>query len=337
MLNKNFYKSGFSFNTLFDIDVPNGYNASNERNELIMRFNITIEGVVNGFINNLIGGIADPCASSYVRIIEKDKYKDLIENYKNNQYISIEFDTLKYEDCFSLDFRFILSENIHIQSVIKFNKEFDISLLSNDLLIMILDNRISTQYMSSSKEKYHTIYHIRDMISMLEKSGILYENSTIYDQDTAKKILFAVYYHDSTYIPGNLNNEEQSCNNFKKDFPFVYCKYPEIVDIIMATKVVEKPKYNTFCEQLIHDLDFYGFSELNLLNKSSSLVRNEYPEIDDETYLKGRINFLKSINNLYPNGIFQSSLFKYRNEVARANIERHIEYLEEKLNEDRDN
>lgn len=337
MLNKNFYKGGFSFNMLFDIDVPNGYDASNERNELMMRFNIAIEGIINGFINNLIGGITDPCASSYVRIIEKDKYKNLIENYKNNQYISIEFDALKYEDCFSLDFRFILSENIHIQSVIKFNKEFDISLLSNDLLIMMLDDRIATHYMSGDKNKYHTIYHVREMISQLLSAGIFNEYSTIYDQDTAKKMLFAVYYHDSYYVPGDLNNEEQSCNNFKRDFPFVYCKYPEIVDIIMSTKIIEKPEYHTFCEQLIHDLDFYGFAELISLTRSTTLIRNEYPNINDETYLNGRIAFLKSINNLYPNGIFQSSLFKYKNEVARVNIERYIAYLEEKLNEDRDN
>ncbi len=104
---------------------------------------------------------------------------------------------------------------------------------------------------------YHSADHIDDVYEAAERLG-KQEQLTAYE---IKLVLTAARYHDSGFIKGVKNHEEESCNIAKKSLPdFGYSaeEIERICGIIMATKIPQDPK-NHLEEVLADaDLDYLG-------------------------------------------------------------------------------
>ncbi len=104
---------------------------------------------------------------------------------------------------------------------------------------------------------YHNTDHINDVYRAAEQIGRL-EDISEYDMEL---LLTAAYYHDSGYLKGVRNYEEESCRIARAALPgFDYSK--EEIDLIcgmiMATRIPQSP--GTFLERVIADadLDYLG-------------------------------------------------------------------------------
>ncbi len=104
---------------------------------------------------------------------------------------------------------------------------------------------------------YHNTDHIKDVCRVAEQIGRL-EDISEYDMDL---LLTAAYYHDSGYLKGAANHEEESCRIARTTLPdFDYSKeeIDQVCGMIMATKIPQSPE--TYLEKIIadSDLDYLG-------------------------------------------------------------------------------
>ena len=140
---------------------------------------------------------------------------------------------------------------------------------------------------------YHSVYHTIDVIRHAER--IAKEEGI--NETELYLLKVAALYHDTGFLETYAEHEIKSCAIFMEDSARFHFSDPDkelILDIIMATKVPQKP--NTLLQKIIcdADLDYLGrndFQEISLRLKNEFL---HYGVVADETaWKKLQVKFLK--------------------------------------------
>ncbi|MEX8546127.1 MAG: HD domain-containing protein [Mucilaginibacter sp.] len=122
---------------------------------------------------------------------------------------------------------------------------------AGDFIIQKLNNELSPQLF------YHCVEHVLDVYAAAEKIGTA-ENISA---DDMKLLLTAAWFHDSGFLKGAKNHEEESCRIARETLPgFDYQpnEIEQICGMIMATKIPQSPKNHL--EEILADadLDYLG-------------------------------------------------------------------------------
>lgn len=107
---------------------------------------------------------------------------------------------------------------------------------------------------------YHSVEHVLDVYAAAEQIG-KYEDISAVDM---KLLLTAAWYHDSGFLKGAKDHEEESCRIAKKalpDFGYTDADIEKICGMIMATKIPQAPQ--SHLEEILADadLDYLGRSD----------------------------------------------------------------------------
>ena len=147
-----------------------------------------------------------------------------------------------------------------------------------------------------SKLKYHSPEHT---LSVIEAARQLGELHGISDQELGL-LLTAAAYHDSGFLTGYKNHEEESCKiagEFLPGFGFENDHIEIIKGMIRATRIPQKPE--TLLEKIICDADLEYLGGDNY-DSISSRLHEELSlngiELDEDEWLDMQIGFLESHN-----------------------------------------
>ncbi len=186
-----------------------------------------------------------------------------------------------------------------------------------------VDN-IILQY-SAPYRKYHNINHLVDMFTIFDGVDHLMEDPNAVE--------LAIFYHDYIYDPLANNNEDCSAGvmitDLRYELGFGITNHTR--DLIMATTHKSTNKL-VGDERWIVDLDLaiLGFDS-PLFDKWGKNIREEYIQIDDESYRNARKDFLLGMLNR--DHIYNTQVMRQRYEsIAVENISRAIKELK---NEDK--
>lgn len=104
---------------------------------------------------------------------------------------------------------------------------------------------------------YHSVLHVKDVYAAAEMIG---RQENISGQEM-KLLLSAAWFHDSGFLRGPKDHEEESCRiarQFLLDFDYTAEEIEQVCWMIMATKIPQSPKNHL--EQILADadLDYLG-------------------------------------------------------------------------------
>lgn len=164
----------------------------------------------------------------------------------------------------------------------KFNIKADISIL--------------LEMWNESHRSFHNLDHLNDIISQINES---YGNKQINELQKEKLLLTALF-HDIIYDPSKQDNEEKSA-----DFLMSLCQEKndkDIIDIKNAILDTKTHKSSTPLSLIFNRFDM-SIVERNyddLLNWENGIY-NEYKIYGNDNYKNGRVKFLESLLDSYPN------------------------------------
>lgn len=104
---------------------------------------------------------------------------------------------------------------------------------------------------------YHSVEHIKDVYDAAEKIG-RQENISPYEM---KLLLTAAWYHDSGFLKGAKDHEEESCRiarQYLPDYNYNDEEIDKICSMIMATKIPQSPTSHLAEILADADLDYLG-------------------------------------------------------------------------------
>lgn len=168
---------------------------------------------------------------------------------------------------------------------------------------------------------YHNLGHIAAMLNTVSDFG-----STVHD-DAALRL--AIWFHDAVYDSRRVDNEEQSAvyaadllSRAGASLPLL----PAVERLILATKTHQAPPDDTDCQLLLDaDLAVLGSSAADY-DRYAQAIREEYAWVPEDDYCAGRRRVLEGFlerERLY----YTARLFEQREQAARANLRREIEWL----------
>jgi predicted metal-dependent HD superfamily phosphohydrolase len=158
-----------------------------------------------------------------------------------------------------------------------------------------------------SHRGYHNLEHLKDLLKQIGKV------------DTKEKelLVLVALFHDIIYEPKNKDNEEQSADFFLKNVKEKTEDIQKVYQSIVDTKHHKSSnKLSEIFNKMDMDIVTRDFDELI---KWENGIRKEYSIFSDKDYKKGRIEFLKTLINDYPEN--------------KENILKLIEYVSNNLNE----
>jgi len=167
---------------------------------------------------------------------------------------------------------------------------------------------------------YHTAVHIRDCLAELDLTRDLAQYPD--------EVEAALWFHDAVYLPGALDNEDQSAELARTALSMGAVPR-EVTDrtaaLVMATKHAGVPGPPD--EQLICDIDLSILGrEPGIFDTFEQQIRREYAWVPEPTYRRERSAVLSGF--LRRRSIYQTHQFRYRYEaVARANLKRLLDQL----------
>lgn len=134
---------------------------------------------------------------------------------------------------------------------------------------------------------YHNWNHIENCLSFFDHQ--LKQHST-------DELLFAVVYHDAIYNPNSKTNEEDSVSVAKLDLAGEGLDLNKIERLILATKHEFNKKFHDDETQCMVDVDLSILgSDTDDYIDYTNKIREEYNHVDDLSFSKGRIDFLKRL------------------------------------------
>ena len=181
-----------------------------------------------------------------------------------------------------------------------------------------LTNRLITEIVNaytSPDRHYHNLQHVLKVV----------ENVEAYNgKDDDKLILkLAAWFHDIIYNPDNHDNELKSAELFEaliKDTGMPYKNIERVKQLILLTK--NHFNASTNIEKAFADADLAIFAEdTNTYSNYASGLRKEYAHLDDNSYFKGRLEFLENIEKrISSNGKLFFNLQPMHESQAKFNI-----------------
>lgn len=147
---------------------------------------------------------------------------------------------------------------------------------------------------NESHRAYHTLEHLNDLIEQIN------ENKSKYSEKEYEKLLITALFHDCVYDPMKQDNEERSADFFmecsinKSD-----ANINEIKQMILDTKT---HKSNTRLSESFNHFDMNIVErDFDQLLKWENGIYEEFKAYGNEQYRMGRLQFLESILDKYPN------------------------------------
>lgn len=149
-----------------------------------------------------------------------------------------------------------------------------------------------TQKWSETHRFYHTLEHLMDLLDQIEKK---YPTQSV-DRD---KLVLTALFHDIIYNPARGDNEEKSAKFFLMHCPSQPTDDMEdIYDMILATKD-HVPL--TELSKVFNDMDMDIVTrDFDQLMRWEEEIREEYDIYSDAEYREGRLKFLRSMVDKYP-------------------------------------
>ena len=168
---------------------------------------------------------------------------------------------------------------------------------------------------------YHTLDHVAAMLDTVSEFG-----SMMHD-DVA--IRLAVWFHDVVYDSRRGDNEEQSAAYAAEALIPAGASVllvSTVERLIRATKTHQAPPDDTDFQVLLDaDLAVLGASAVDY-DRYAAAIRQEYAWVPEDDYRAGRRRVLEGFlerERLY----YTALLFNQREQAARANLRREIEWL----------
>lgn len=168
---------------------------------------------------------------------------------------------------------------------------------------------------------YHNLDHIAAMLNTVTDLRYM-----VHD-DVA--VCLAVWFHDAVYDSRRVDNEEQSAAYAVAVLSEAGASpllLPAAERLILATKTHQTSPHDTDCQLLIDaDLAILGASGADY-DRYARAIREEYAWVSDDDYRAGRRRVLEGFlgrSRLY----HTASLFEQREQAARTNLRREIEWL----------
>ena len=167
---------------------------------------------------------------------------------------------------------------------------------------------------------YHTAVHIRDCLAELDLTRDLAQYPD--------EVEAALWFHDAVYLPGALDNEDQSAELARTALS-MGAVLRDVTDrttaLVLATThagVSSSPD-----EQLICDIDLSILGrEPGIFDTFEQQIRREYAWVPEPTYRRERSAVLSGF--LRRRSIYQTHQFRLRYEAsARANLKRTVAEL----------
>lgn len=169
---------------------------------------------------------------------------------------------------------------------------------------------------------YHSVEHILDVYAAAERIG---KNEGISQHDM-KLLLTAAWYHDSGFLRGAKDHEEESCRiaaNVLPSHGYSARDVETIQGMIMATKIPQQPK--NLLEEILADadLDYLGRDDFFVIGDKLFNELSMFGFISTENdWNKLQVRFLE--NHCY----FTHTAVQTRQEKKQ----RHLQQIKEKLN-----
>ncbi|WP_313806437.1 Pycsar system effector family protein [Flavobacterium sp.] len=145
---------------------------------------------------------------------------------------------------------------------------------AEDFVFNLFKEQLSDSYV------YHNFNHTQKVVSA---ANLLALNENVKTEDL-EIVLLAAWFHDTGYIKGFSNHEEQSISivrgfleNHNKDKEFI----DKVAKLIQATKVDYQPE--NLLEKIIKDADYWHFGNENYM-AICQLLRDEWQLIQHKTY-----------------------------------------------------
>lgn len=138
---------------------------------------------------------------------------------------------------------------------------------------------------------YHNLDHLNDLIDQIEKDlGVI----SVEERD---KLLLVALFHDVIYEPTKTDNVEKSAA-----FMLAYCEDKALVkDVYQA---ILDTKYHKSNEPLSERFNRYDMNiverDFDSLLRWEHGIRKEYSMYSAEEYQQGRVKFLESLLDQYP-------------------------------------
>ena len=168
--------------------------------------------------------------------------------------------------------------------------------------------------------RYHTLKHISDSLNLFEEI-----KKRIHDPYTFE---LALWFHDIIYQTDNKDNEARSAVYAQETLQNLGLEKDQIDTIahyILLTKHPSQP--NTDDEKYLLDIDLSILGESPVIyDKYTQAIREEYKNIPDDIYAKGRTKVLRAF--LAQTSIYHTDYFKEKYEdQALANIHNELDSL----------
>lgn len=146
---------------------------------------------------------------------------------------------------------------------------------------------------NESHRHYHTLNHLNDLIDQIN------ESKSKYSQKEYEKLLIAALFHDCIYDPMKQDNEEKSAQFFME-----CCQDKNNPDLLDINKMILDTKTHQATTKLSESFNYY---DMNIVERDfvqllewENGIHEEYKAYG-ELYKEGRLKFLESLLDKYPN------------------------------------
>ena len=147
---------------------------------------------------------------------------------------------------------------------------------------------------NESHRHYHNLNHLNDLITQIN------ENKSKYSQKEYEKLLIASLFHDCVYDPMRSDNEEKSA-----DFLIECAVDKSNEDILEIKQMILDTNTHQANTLLSESFNYYDMSvverDFDQLLEWETGIHEEYKGYGNEAYKNGRLKFLESLLDKYPN------------------------------------
>lgn len=147
---------------------------------------------------------------------------------------------------------------------------------------------------NESHRYYHNLNHLNDLINQIN------ENKSKYSNKEYEKLMLAAIFHDCVYDPMSSTNEEDSANLFIE-----CCLDKKNSDVLEVKQMILDTKTHEATTNLSESFNNYDMSiverDFDQLLDWEKGISFEYSGYGKDAYKGGRLKFLESLLDKYPN------------------------------------
>jgi len=147
---------------------------------------------------------------------------------------------------------------------------------------------------NESHRLYHNLNHLNDLISQIN------ENKSKFSESEYEKLMLSAIFHDIVYDPSSSTNEEDSAN-----FLMECVVDKSNKDILEVKEMILDTKTHNSTTNLSESFNYYDMNiverEFDQLLDWENGISEEFSVYPKEQYKEGRLKFLESLLDKYPN------------------------------------